>query len=88
MNCVGLMDRDPVGPSFMGFKSAVLVSHRIELRMPNVGGFLKSYETMKYLRMCENFNFLTVAKNIYSTMTAINRPLTGRNRIGRGSCVD
>jgi hypothetical protein len=36
MNYVCLMDRDPIHPSFVGFKSAVLVSHRIQFRMPNV----------------------------------------------------
>jgi len=38
--------------------------------------------------MCENFNFPTVAENMYRSMTAINQPLTGRNRTGRGGCVD
>jgi len=41
MNYVGLMDRDPVGPNFIGFNSSVLVSQRIEFRMPNVPGFSK-----------------------------------------------
>ena len=43
---------------------------------------------MKSLRMCENFNFTTVADNIYRAMAVINQPLTGRNRTGRGGCVD
>jgi len=34
------------------------------------------------LRMCENINFPTVAENMYSSMTAISQPLTGRNRQG------
>ena len=42
--------------------------------------FFKSHEIMKFLRMCENFNFPTVSKNIYRNMTAINQPLTQRNR--------
>jgi len=33
---------------------------------------------MKFLRMYENFDFPTVAKNIYRSVTAIE-PLTGRN---------
>jgi len=41
MNYVGLMDRDAICPSFMGFKSSVLVSHRIQFRMPNVTGCFK-----------------------------------------------
>jgi hypothetical protein len=44
-------------------------------------------ERMKALRMCENFNFPTVAENMYSSVIAINQPLRGRNRTGRGSCV-
>ena len=88
MNYVGLTDRDPICPIFMGFKSSVLVSHGSEFRMPNVPGFLSSQMKLKCLRMCENFNFPTVAKNIYSSGTAINQPLTGRDRTGRGSSVD
>jgi hypothetical protein len=49
--------------------------------------FSKSYETTKSLRMSENFNVPTVAKNIYSSRTAINQPLRGRSRTGRGGCV-
>ena len=41
-----------------------------------------SNENMKSLRMCENFNFSTMAEDMYSSMTAINQPLTGRNRQG------
>jgi hypothetical protein len=48
MNYVGLTDRDPVCPSFMGFKSFFLVSQRIEFRMPDVPGFFK---VIKFLRM-------------------------------------
>jgi len=51
MNYVGLMDRDPVHPSFMGLKSAVLVSNGIEFRMPNVPGFFSSHMKMKFLKM-------------------------------------
>jgi hypothetical protein len=51
MNYVGLMDRHPVHPSFMGFKSVVLVSNRIEFRMPNVPGFLSSHMKLEFLRM-------------------------------------
>jgi len=49
--------------------------------------FFTSYETMKFLRMCENFNFPKVSGNIYSSMTAIKWPLTGRNKTGRGVSV-
>jgi len=42
--------------------------------------FFKLDEFMKYLRMCENFNFPTVAKKIYRNITAINRPLIQSNR--------
>jgi len=50
----------------------------VGLQMPL--DFFKSHEIMKCLTMCENFNFPTVAKNIYRNMTAINQPLTWRNR--------
>jgi len=40
--------------------------------------FFRSHD-MKFLRMYENFNFPTVAKKIYRSMTTINEPLTGRN---------
>jgi len=43
---------------------------------------------MKSLRVGENFNFPTVAENVYRSVTAINHPLTGRNRTGSGVCVD
>ena len=42
MRNVGLTERDPVCRSFMGFKSSVLLSHRIEFMMSNVPGFLSS----------------------------------------------
>jgi hypothetical protein len=67
---------------------SVLMSHRIQFSIPNVPGVFLSYESMKYLRMCKNFNFPTVVINIYRSRTAINQSLTGRNRAGRGSCVD
>ena len=41
MNFLGLMDRDPIRPSFVGFKGSVLMSDRIQFRMPNVAGFLQ-----------------------------------------------
>ena len=87
MNYVGLMDRDPICPIFMGFKSSDLVSHGSEFRMPSVSGFLSNHMKLKCLRMCENCNFPTVAKNINSSRRAINQLLTGRNRTGRGGCV-
>ena len=36
----------------------------------------------------EQFDFCTVEENIYRSMAAINQPLTGANRRGRGRCVD
>ena len=42
--------------------------------------FFNSHEIMKCLRMYENVNIPTVAKNIYRNMTAINQPLTRTNR--------
>jgi len=77
-----LMDRDHVCPSFVGLKGSLLMSHRIQLRMPNVPGFFSRHCLMISLRMCENINFPTVAENMYSSMTAISQPLTGRNRQG------
>ena len=88
MNYLGLVDRDPVRSGSWVFRSSDLVSHRSEFRMPNVPGFFKLCETIKCLRMCENCNFPTVAKYIYSSMTAISQPLTGRNWTGRESSAD
>ena len=80
MYCVGLKDRRPV----RGLRSAVPVSHRIAFRMPNVPGCLSDHVgTMKSLRMCEKFNFSTLANLIYSSRTTINQPLTVRNRTER-----
>jgi hypothetical protein len=54
--------------------------------MPNVPGFLSGHvETMKSLRMCENFNFPTLAKS----SIAVGQP-SGRHRqegIGQGDEV-
>jgi len=41
MNNLDLTDRDPVRPSFIGFKTHVLVSNTIEFGMPNVPGFFQ-----------------------------------------------
>ena len=77
MNYVRLMDRDPICPSFMGFQCSDQVSHRIEFRMPNVPGvFVKSYETIKCLRMCEKCNFPTVAEDMFSSDSP--QPATNR----------
>jgi hypothetical protein len=73
------MDRDPVHPSFVGFKSAALVSHGIQLSMPNAPGFLKSFDIMICLRMYENFNFLTVAKKHLQQYDS-HQPATNRKK--------
>jgi len=70
MNYLGLKNREPVRSGSWIFKSSDLVSHRSEFRMPNVPGLLKSYESMKCWRMCEDCNFPTVAK----TSTAVGQP--------------
>ena len=80
MNHVCLMDSDPVHPSFMGFKTLSCCPTQFSVGCQMSQDFFKSHEIMKSLRMCENFNFPTVAKNIYRTMTAINQPLTQSNR--------
>ena len=36
----------------------------------------------------EHFDFPTVGENICRNRTASNQPVTGRNRIGKGRCVD
>ena len=87
MYCVGLMDTGPVHPSFMGFKSS-LCPTELGLGCQISQAFLTSYETVKCLRMCGNCNFPKVSGNIYSSMTAINQPLTGRNWTGRESSAD
>ena len=85
---MGLADRDPVFPSFMGFKSSVMVSHSIQLKMPNVPGFFSSHDNTISVRMCENFDFPTVAENMYRSMTDINQPLAARDMTGREAYVD
>ena len=81
MNYLGLMDWDPVGPSFMASRRSVSVPQNSfwDDKSPRL---FSSNENMKCLRMCENFNFSTVAEGMYSSMTAINQPLTVRNRQG------
>ena len=85
---MGLADRDPVCPSFMDLRSSVLVSHSMQLRIPNVPAFFSSHDNKISLRMCENFDFPTVAENMYRSMTAINQPLTARDTTGREAYVD
>jgi hypothetical protein len=63
------------------------VSHRIQFRMLNVTGVFSSHDNMISLRMCENFNFPTVAENVQQ-YDSHQQLLTGRNRTGRGGCVD
>jgi hypothetical protein len=36
----------------------------------------------------ENFDFPTAGENIYRSIMAINQPLAGRNKKGRGRYVD
>jgi len=85
--CVGLMDRGPLHSSFRDLITLSYCHTELSSGCKMSQEFFTSYETMKFLRMCENFNFPKVSGNIYSSMTAIKWPLTGRNKTGRGVSV-
>jgi len=84
MHCVGLIR---VGTLFIPvswvLRALSLCPTELSLGCQMSLAFFTVYETIKFLRMCENFNFPTVGKHIYSSRTAINQPLTGRNGTGR-----
>jgi hypothetical protein len=73
----------------MGFKEISLrCSKKFDLgsRMSQVP---QSYENNDISANAkENVDFPTVGENIYRSIMAIKQPLTGRNRRGRGRCID
>jgi hypothetical protein len=85
----------PVRPVFNGtvptlwvLNSSGPVSCRVRFGTPTAQGFSESIKYYISKNTYEHFYFPTMGEDIYRSRTAINRPLTGRNRRGRGKCVD
>ena len=87
MNC-GPYGQRCCSSQFRGFQELCSGVPQNSVQDAKCPRLFSSHENIKSLRMCENFNSPTAAENIYSSVTAIKKPLTGRNRTGRGGCVE
>ena len=78
-------------PDLWVLKSSVPSSCKIPLRTQNILGYFQVINTRHFFLIAyEHFDFPTEGENICRGRTAINQPLTGRNRTGRERerCVD
>jgi len=85
--CVGLMDRGPVHPSFRVLIALSYCHTELSSGCEMSQELFTSYENMKFEKCVKILTFPKWQKNIYSSMTAIKRPLTGRDRTVRGVSV-
>jgi len=73
---------------FHGFEELCPGVPQYSVKDAKYPSLFSSHDNTISLRMYENFDFPTVAENVYRSMTAINQPLTARNRTGREAYVD
>jgi hypothetical protein len=88
------VDRDSISLGFPGtlavlwvLRSSVLVSRKIWFGTPNVPGFCMLEKYISH-NAYEHADSLKIGESIYRIWTAIKQALRGRNRRGRGRCVD